>query len=547
MKQSPAWLSKAVFYEIYPQSFYDTNGDGIGDIEGIIEKLDYIQSLGCNALWINPWYDSPFLDAGYDVRDYRKIAPRYGTNDDAKRLFEVAHQNGIHVLIDLVPGHTSEEHAWFRESQKAIQNPYTDRYIWTDFAFESGDGIPCVAGRSERSATYLLNFFEFQPALNYGFLHPQKPWQQPTSAPGPQATIEAIKDIMRFWLDMGCDGFRVDMAASLVKNDDAHKTGTQAIWKNIHETVMKDYPEAAMVSEWDEPRMSLKCGFQMDFYLNNGGNGYVPLLRDYWNDVFARVMGKGERKTYVNGMPFFGAVEDQMEPRGKGDHSYFRKDIDSDITRFTNDYIPKYEATKEDGLFCFITCNHDTPRPTWNLGVDELKIAYAMLFTMPGAPYLYYGDEIGMRYLRVPNKEGGYYRTGSRTPMQWSKGKNLGFSSADPKEIYLPVDPSNDAPTVEEEEKDPDSLLQTVRKILAFRHSREELNSDAPFELVYAKAESPVLVYRRSKLLIAVNPKIKSATVPVPSAGKVIFRFGETKNHETSLTMGPQSFVVIEQ
>ena len=176
------WLKDAVFYEIYPQSFYDTNGDGIGDINGITEKLDYIKSLGCNALWINPCFDSPFKDAGYDVRDYRKVAPRYGTNEDLCRLFEQAHEKGIRVLLDLVPGHTSEEHEWFRESQKAEKNAYTDRYIWTDFCFEGAEGLPYIGGESERSATYILNFFKCQPALNYGFLNVRKPWQKPLNA-----------------------------------------------------------------------------------------------------------------------------------------------------------------------------------------------------------------------------------------------------------------------------------------------------------------------------------------------------------------------------
>ena len=215
------WLSDAVFYEIYPQSFYDSNGDGIGDLNGIREKLDYIKSLGCNSLWINPCYDSPFKDAGYDVRDYRKVAARYGTNEDLIQLFNAAHEKGIRVLLDLVPGHTSEEHPWFLESKKAERNEYSDRYIWTDFWICGAQGMPYISGESERSGAYILNFFKCQPALNYGFLHRTEPWQLPANHPAAIATREALKDIMRFWLSRGCDGFRVDMADSLVKNDDA--------------------------------------------------------------------------------------------------------------------------------------------------------------------------------------------------------------------------------------------------------------------------------------------------------------------------------------
>ena len=213
------WLKDTVFYEIYPQSFYDTNGDGIGDINGITAKLDYIKSLGCNALWINPCFDSPFKDAGYDVRDYKKVAPRYGTNEDLYHLFEEAHKKGVRVLLDLVPGHTSEEHPWFRESQKTEKNEYSDRFIWTDFCFHGASGLPYVGGESERSGCYILNFFKCQPALNYGFLKVTEPWQKSFRDPAAIATREALKDIMRFWLSHGCDGFRVDMASSLVKND----------------------------------------------------------------------------------------------------------------------------------------------------------------------------------------------------------------------------------------------------------------------------------------------------------------------------------------
>ena len=149
-----SWLKNAVFYEIYPQSFYDTNGDGIGDIPGITAKLDYIKSIGCNALWLNPWYESPFVDAGYDVSNHTAIAKRYGTLEDAKELFRVAHEKGIHVLIDLVPGHTSEMHPWFQESGK--ENPpaeFADRYIWTENAFCRGDGMPFIGGEMPRDAT----------------------------------------------------------------------------------------------------------------------------------------------------------------------------------------------------------------------------------------------------------------------------------------------------------------------------------------------------------------------------------------------------------
>ena len=477
MKQ---WLKDAVFYEIYPQSFYDTNGDGIGDFPGIIAKLDYIKDLGCNALWINPCYDSPFKDAGYDVRDYKKIAPRYGTNADAAALFKAAHEKGIHVLFDLVPGHTSEEHAWFKAS--------------------------C------------------QPALNYGYGKINQPWQKPTTDPACLTTVEAMKDVMRFWLDMGCDGFRVDMASSLVKNDTKHKKYTCAIWRDIAAMLSKEYPEAALVAEWNGPRMSLKNGFDMDFYLDWQGNGYSWLMRNY-----------------------DGATDSNPHNIGK---AYFCKDSGTGIDKFLDDYLPSYKATKKDGLWCFITCNHDTIRPSAGLTVDELRLAYATLFTLPGAPFVYYGDEIGMRYLPLPTKEGGYFRTGSRTPMQWDDTANHGFSTAAADALYLPVDTADDAPTVEAQQADPNSLLHAVKSLLAFRHAHRDLDSDASFQVLYApkaKGDYRPFAWQRGKLVCAVNPAGAAADLPLKlkDGTRVLYAIGEAAVKDGELHLGAQSFAVL--
>ena len=166
----PQWLDNAVFYEIYPQSFKDSNADGIGDFQGIISKLDYIAELGCTAIWMNPCFESPFGDAGYDVSDYYKAAPRYGTNEDLKQLFDEVHKRNMHILLDLVPGHTSVAHPWFQESMKAEKNEYTDRYIWTDSIWKEPTGYGSLRGISDRDGSCAVNFFSHQPALNYGFL-----------------------------------------------------------------------------------------------------------------------------------------------------------------------------------------------------------------------------------------------------------------------------------------------------------------------------------------------------------------------------------------
>ena len=512
-----AWMKDAIFYEIYPQSFFDTNGDGIGDINGITEKLEYIQSLGCDALWLNPCFDSPFRDAGYDVRDYRKVASRYGTNDDLYRLFAEAHARGMHVILDLVPGHTSEEHPWFQESRKAERNEFSDRYIWSNFCFQPCKGLNYVAGESERSGAYALNFFKCQPALNYGFLLPREDWQFPTDHPAAIATREAMKDVMRFWLDHGCDGFRVDMAASLVKFDDEEKSGTSAIWRDVRAMLDAEYPEAVLVAEWSQPALAVGCGFDAAFCLNDPWTGYPSLMRDY--DLLR--LGTGS------------------------DNSYFRCGGDGDIRRFLEPYLREYEATKRSGYISLITCNHDTVRPSWNLSTLELKLAYAFLFTMPGVPFLYYGDEIGMRYQPLPTKEGGYFRTGSRTPMQWNRGKNLGFSDGNAESLYLPVDPAPDAPTVEAQEADPDSLLNTVRALLSLRREYAELRDNANLEIIRTE-KGDAFVYRRGRLTIAMNPTGASVSAPVDlRSSRLVFSIGAGRAEHEAIVMERQSFLVL--
>ena len=516
------WLKDAVFYEIYPQSFCDSNGDGIGDIRGMISKLDYVKSLGCNALWINPLYDSPFKDAGYDVRDHKKIAPRYGTTEDMVAFFEAAHDKGIKVLMDLVPGHTSEEHPWFRAS--SLENPdpqYADRYIWTENAFCRGDGMPFIGGETPRDATYIINFFKCQPALNYGYSKINEPgWQQPIDAPAPMATREAMKDIMRYWLDKGCDGFRVDMADSLVKNDGDSKLGTMEVWKDIAGAIHAEYPEAALVSEWNNPEAALNCGFDMDFYLDWYGNGYSRLLRYY----------KLDKKGNIT-----------------EDESYFKADAKSDILGFLREYQSKYEKTADKGLWCLITGNHDCKRTSFNLSDKERKLAYAFLLTMPGAPFIYYGDEIGMAYRWLPTKEGGYHRTGSRTPMQWNAGKNMGFSDAQPDQLYLSVDPAADAPNVEAQEQKPDSMLNHVRGLIALRHNNPDLQNYSAFEVYSAEEGSRLFAYKRGEMLLAVNPGRETLELELDGDYETVYTFGEPAVSGKKLTMGAQSFVVLKK
>lgn len=472
----PNWLKKAVFYEIYPQSFCDSNDDGIGDIPGIISKLDYIEELGCNAIWLNPCFESPFGDAGYDVSNYCKVASRYGTNEDLKQLFEEAHKRDMHILLDLVPGHTSWEHPWFKESMKAERNEFTDRYVWTDSIWEEPVGYGSLRGISDRDGSCAVNFFTHQPALNYGYYEPERPWQQSMDSAGPKATREALKDIMRFWLNMGCDGFRVDMAGSLVKNDDCGK-GTIALWQNIRAFLDEEFPEAAMVSEWGEPDKSIRGGFHMDFLLHFGPSHY--------NDLF-----RCEE-------PFF-------EGNGNAD-------------AFVEKYVENYEKSERKGLICIPSGNHDMDRLARHIHGDRLKIAFAFLLSMPGAPFIYYGDEIGMRYVEgLTSVEGGYSRTGSRSPMQWNSGVNAGFSSAPAEKLYIPIDPDPERPTVEKALADKKSLYYTVKELIAVRSAHNALQSNGGIEFISCGENAYPLAYFRSskeeKILCIFNPSEKECT-----------------------------------
>ena len=518
----PAWLKNAVFYEIYPQSFCDTNGDGIGDIPGITQKLDYISSLGCNALWLNPVYDSPFLDAGYDVRDHKKVAPRYGTNDDLYELFREAHARSIKVILDLVPGHTAIDHPWFLESKKAQKNDLSGRYIFTPSVWDSPDGYRWVSGTTERDGNFLVNFFSTQPALNFGFHNITHPaWQNPPNHPDCLATLEALKDIIRFWLDRGADGFRVDMADSLVKNDE-EKTATAALWRSVREMLDNEYPEAVLVSEWSHPDRAInKAGFHADFYLDHWYNGYHNLVRSRENNV---------------------------------NRSYVAKGAPGDITMFTSDFVPKYECVRGNGYIGIITCNHDTPRLTRHLDLSELKLAYALIFTLPGVPFLYYGDEIGMSFVEgLVSKEGGYSRTGTRTPMQWRPGKNYGFSEANPDLLYLPQDSQTGAPTVLDQTDDPDSLLNTVKGLIALRSRYVDLNADGPFEVIHAFSGDPLFVYRRGSLLVMANPGSDTKCFGLYGAarhgqelkGEVQYCLGQVAVESGNVALSPQSFAVI--
>ena len=512
----PNWLDNAVFYEIYPQSFCDSNDDGIGDIQGIISKLDYVKNLGFNALWLNPCYLSPFMDAGYDVADYKTVAPRYGTNDDLVQLFCEAHKRNMHVILDLVPGHTSDQHPWFLESKKPEKNQYSDRYVWTNNVWDRPQGHVWVSGMCDRDGCYLINFFNSQPALNFGFNNVTDPsWQMSYTDERVTENFNAILDIMRFWLDLGCDGFRVDMADSLVKHDD-DKSATASLWRRARKMLDESYPEAVMVSEWcNAPRAINNAGFHCDFLLNH----YQKLC--YY--AFRYRNEEGQNKSYFCKTAHVSA------------HDMLRK------------YLPELNETWGNGHICVISGNHDTERISYMLDDGELRLAYTFLLTLPGVPFFYYGDEIGMRYLPQTSKEGGYHRTGSRTPMQWDNTKpNLGFSNAPREMLYLDVDRAQDAPTAMQQLNDEKSLLHLVRNLNALRQNTPDLQACGNLQVVEC-SEQGVLCYKRGEnTFVCFNPTDKPQTLPL-AVGKVLFEIGSHTKKGTSTRLAPQTAIVFKQ
>ena len=496
-RPSPSWLEEAVFYQIYPQTFYDSNGDGIGDLPGIIQKLDYLASLGVNAIWLNPCFESPFNDAGYDISDFYKVASRYGSNDDLARLFQEARQRGLRVLLDLVPGHTSIAHPWFKASGQHEHNSYSDWYIWTDSVWQGAPpGFEAVRGLAERDASYLTNYFYFQPALNYGFAHPdpRHPWQQPIDAPGPQAVRQEMIKIMKYWLDLGASGFRVDMAASLVKNDPNAAVLSQW-WQEVRAWLDQDYPEAVLVSEWSSPKQAIPAGFHIDFYIHFNVIGYTALFRK----------------------PYGGQASDRYG------WSFFDAAGHGNIRAFLDEYLEHYQTTRELGDIALATGNHDIyPRLSYGRDSRGIELAFLFLLTMPGMPFIYYGDEIGLRTIDgLPSKEGGYNRTGARTPMQWDDSPNAGFSSVPADQLYLPVDDRANRPTVAGQENDPSALLNRVRRMIALRKSHPALCASGDFEPVYAEAGKYPFIYSRSlgeeRILVALNPADRPVSVRLPT------------------------------
>lgn len=550
--RGPEWLRDGVIYQVYPSSYKDSDGNGIGDIRGVISELDYIESLGVRAIWFNPLFVSGWIDGGYDVIDFYRVDPRFGTNNDMVELIEKAHAKGIKVMLDLVAGHTSDKHPWFIQSSQDTNLQYSDYYIWSDrlpdakaerdleTMLKDPNYMQNTIGKwmkSEypRNKFYMKNFYACQPSLNYGYANPDpsRPWEQGVDAPGPKAVRQELKDIIAFWYGKGVDGFRVDMANSLVKND-KDKKEIMNLWREIREWSDKNYPDHVLMAEWGSPKYCLAAGYNIDMDLNSTK---AHNRRMYF-----------DRKHQADGGSYFSLNGGQPSVRDLYGNAWPEDKIDSRTTaaEMLKEYYDYFtdclESTETMGYFATITGNHDHLRI--NMGArntpDQLKVMLTWVLTMP-MPILYYGDEIGMRSLvDMPNVEGanhnGKERSGARTPMQWTSGETAGFSTCSPDKLYLPVctewSPATSYPqyldwkknfeagkvkpiakgeiTVESQDKDPESILNWTRELIALRNSSEALWADSKFIPVFNESQPYPMVYLRSNgketFLIALNP-----------------------------------------
>lgn len=600
--KGPQWLENAVIYQVYPSSYKDSDGNGIGDIPGVSEKLDYIESLGVNVIWFNPLFASGWIDGGYDILDYYKVDPRFGTNTDLVNLIKAAHAKGIKVFLDLVPGHTSMDHPWFKQSMEADANQqYSDYFIWSDTLpdknaekllkemMASENPLQNTRGKwmesnSPRAKYYMKNFYACQPSLNFGFANPdpKHPWEQGVDEPGPQAVRRELKNIISFWFDKGVDGFRVDMAASLVKND-KDKKEILRLWREVRSWMDQNYPEHVLMAEWNDPEYCLAAGFNIDMDLNAVKGACRRLYFDDKHQADGGVyfsLNGGQPSTHdLYGNPW---PEDKL-------------DLTTTPEMMLQTYYDRYgrvtEATKNMGYFATITGNHDHLR--FNTGArnnpEQLKVIMSFVMTMP-LPILYYGDEIGLRSLvDLPNVEGanhnGKERAGGRTPMQWNGEANCGFSTCAPENIYLPVCPEWTPATsyplslkwkqegaknptakgeisVESQDNDPASLLNWTRSLIKLRKENQAFWASSQWKPIVTQGAPYPMVYIREcqqeAYLVVLNPTGEKKTVtleniskaavgekltPVLSQGKVEYKV--IKNGDR-LTMGPTSVMIVK-
>jgi alpha-glucosidase len=479
------WWQTGVFYQIYVRSFQDSNADGIGDLPGILERLDYLDWLGIDCIWLTPFYPSPQHDFGYDVADATDVEPDYGTLEDFDELVEAVHDREMRIIVDLVPNHTSHEHPWFQASQSGRDNPKRDWYVWADPArggepptnWMSAFGGSAWEWHEGTGQYYLHSFLPEQPDLN---------WYNPE-------VREAYFDIMRFWLDRGADGFRVDVMWHLIKDKQLrnnppnpdHDPEQDHPYESQHPVFSADRPEVhevvrqmrSVVDEYDDRVMI--------------GEVYLPIgsLVSYYGEP-------GQPEAH---MPFnFQLIDTPW------DASHLRHVAD------------RYEAAVEEyGWPNWVLGNHDVPRVASRIGRDQAAIAAMLQMTLRGTPTIYYGDELGMTDGEIPEdrildpaetcvNRPGFGRDPERTPMQWSAAEGAGFTEGD--ETWLPLAEGWEEFNVDEQRSNSHSMLALYRRLIDLHHREPAITAGefVPVE-VDGGLFSYLRYYRETVFLIAVN------------------------------------------
>ncbi|WP_309714204.1 maltose alpha-D-glucosyltransferase [Pseudolysinimonas sp.] len=450
----PQWYRRSVFYEVMVRSFVDSNGDGSGDLGGLISKLDYLQWLGVDALWIPPIFSSPLRDGGYDVADYRAILPEFGTLDEFRELVTKAHERNMRIVIDLPLNHTSDAHEWFQQSRSDPEGPYGDFYVWSD-SDEKYPNIRIIFTDYEdsnwafdpvRRQFYFHRFFSHQPDLNF---------DNP-------AVHDAVFDIIRFWMDLGVDGFRLDAIPYLYESDEGTGEGeppTHEFIKAVRRMMDTEYPGRVMIAEANQwPK-------EVVGFMGTNDDPQCHMAFDF--PVMPRIFYSLRSQSAAELTRVLAETTDT--PDGAGWGVFLRNHDELTLEMVSEEYRQAMY-----GWYAY------DPRMRVNVGIrrrlaplldnarQELELAHALLFSLPGSPFLYYGDEIGMGdNIWLPDRDA------SRTPMQWTPDRNAGFSTADPGKLYLPVVQSlvynYTLVNVESQLAQSRSLLHWVRNVIHVR------------------------------------------------------------------------------
>jgi maltose alpha-D-glucosyltransferase/alpha-amylase len=451
-EREPLWFKTAVFYEIHIRGFFDANGDGSGDFRGLTEKLDYLQWLGVDCIWLLPYYSSPLRDGGYDIADFFTIHPDYGKVDDVRDFLEAAHQRGIRVIADLVMNHTSSDHEWFQESRSSADNPKRDWYVWSDTVHRYEDARIIFTDTEtsnwtwdEQAQAYFWHrFFSHQPDLNYD---------------NPEVQ-EAMLEVLRFWLDLGLDGFRLDAVPYLYEREGTNGENlpeTHEYLKRVRAEIDKNYPDRVLLAEANQwPADVVE-------YFGDGDECHMAFHFPVMPRMFMAV--RREEST-----PIYEILEQTPPIPENCQWGLFLRNHDEltleMVTDEERDYM--YAEYAKDPRMKINVGIRKRLAPLLDNGRDEIELMNAILFSLPGSPVLYYGDEIAMGDNVFLGD-----RDGVRTPMQWTGDRNGGFSRADFAQLYAPplMDPvyGFQAVNVEAQMRHSTSLLRWMRRFISLR------------------------------------------------------------------------------